>query len=111
MPQPRRGFFQNAARQVQTGGAVSIALRFIRMALSHEQVVTRFHLLGLDPCSPSETEFGKMVTHAEKLSPQEQWATALGFVTLNPPFWRSSLKSSSDPLTKSALFGSTTTRT
>ena len=111
MSQPRRGFFQNAARHVETGGAVCIALRFIRVARSHEQVVTRFNLLGLDPCNPSETEFGKMVTHAEKLSPQEQWATALGFVTLNPPFWRSSLKSSSDPLTKSALFGSTTTRT
>ena len=111
MPQPRRGLFQNAARRIQTGGAVSIALRFIRVARSHEQVVTRFNLLGLDPYSASEAEFGKMVTHAEKLSPQEQWATALGFVTLNPPFWRSSLKSSSDPLTKSALFGSTTTRT
>ena len=23
--------------------------------------------------------------------PQEQWAAALGFVTLKPPFWRSSL--------------------
>ena len=111
MPQPRFGFFQNAARQVQTGGAVSIALRFVRMPRSHELVVTRFHLLGLDPCSASEAEFGEMVVHAEKLSPQEQWATALGFVTLNPPFWRSSLKSSSDPLTKRALFGSTTTRT
>src|SRR6266487_2929293 len=46
-----------------------------------------------------------------KLSPQEQCATAFGFVTLNPPFCRSSLKSSTEPLTKSALFGSTTSRT
>ena len=34
-----------------------------------------------------------------QLSPQEQVAAAFGFVTLNPPFWRSSLKSSSEPLT------------
>src|SRR2546421_6879952 len=53
----------------------------------------------------------KIIGHAAKLSPQEQCATAFGFVTLNPPFCRSSLKSRSDPLTKSALFGSTTTRT
>src|SRR5438477_10269272 len=46
-----------------------------------------------------------------KLSPHEQCATAFGLVTLKPPFCRSSLKSSSEPLTKSALFGSTTTRT
>ena len=111
MSQPCGGVFQNAARRIQKGGAVSIAVRFIRMARSHEKVVTRFNLLSLDPRSASQAEFGKMVTHAEKLSPQEQWATALGFVTLNPPFWRSSLKSSSDPLTKSALLGSTTTRT
>src|SRR5271155_2056062 len=41
--------------------------------------------------------------HAEKLSPHEQCATAFGFVTLKPPFCKSSLKSSSEPLTKSAL--------
>lgn len=39
----------------------------------------------------SQAEDGKIVGHAEKLSPQEQWATALGFDTLKPPFWRSSL--------------------
>jgi hypothetical protein len=49
MPQSRSWFFQNTARRIQTGGAVSIALRFIWVALSYEQVVTRFHLLGLDP--------------------------------------------------------------
>src|SRR2546423_5571210 len=53
----------------------------------------------------------KIIGHAAKLSPQEQCATAFGFVTLNQPFDRSSLKSRSDPLTKSALLGSTTTRT
>src|SRR5437868_504382 len=53
----------------------------------------------------------EIIGHAAKLSPQEQCATAFGLVTLNPPFWRSSLKSSTEPLTKSALLGSITTRT
>src|ERR1700748_98077 len=53
----------------------------------------------------------EIIRHAAKLSPQEQCATAFGFVTLNPPFWRSSLKSRSEPLTNSALFGATTPRT
>src|ERR1700760_695235 len=51
------------------------------------------------------------VDQALKLSPQEQWAAALGLVTLKPPFWRSSLKSIREPETKSALFGSITTLT
>ena len=43
-------------------------------------------------CGPSlDIEEGEVIDHAEKLSPQEQCATAFGFVTLNPPFWRSSL--------------------
>lgn len=29
---------------------------------------------------------GASAPYAEKLSPQEQWATALGLVTLKPPF-------------------------
>src|SRR5207248_9599833 len=33
----------------------------------------------------------KVIGHAAKLSPQEQCATAFGFVTLKPPFCRSSL--------------------
>jgi hypothetical protein len=28
---------------------------------------------------------------ALKLSPHEQWADAVGLVTLKPPFWKSSL--------------------
>src|SRR5215831_2583836 len=67
--------------------------------------------LEIDQRPPLESEKGKVIGHAEKLSPHEQWATAFGFVTLNPPFCKSSLKSSNDPLTNSALFGSTTTRT
>lgn len=37
-----------------------------------------------------DTEDGKGVGHVAKLSPHEQWAEALGLVTLKPPFWRSS---------------------
>src|SRR5205814_8702273 len=51
------------------------------------------------------------VNQAAKLSPHEQCATAFGLVTLKPPFCRSSLKSRTDPLTNSALLGSTTIRT
>src|SRR6266446_5003910 len=67
-----------------------------------------------DPCASSNEQIrceSPAFDQTAKLSPQEQCATAFGFVTLNPPFCRSSLKSSSEPLTKSALFGSTTTRT
>src|ERR1051325_6038934 len=53
----------------------------------------------------------EIIDHAAKLSPHEQCATAFGFVTLNPPFCKSSLKSRTEPLTKSARFGSTTMRT
>ena len=35
---------------------------------------------------PLEIKEGEVINHAEKLSPQEQCATAFGFVTLNPPF-------------------------
>src|SRR5437868_12062140 len=66
---------------------------------------------GIEPGRAGLVEQREEIGHAAKLSPQEQCATAFGFVTLNPPFWRSSLKSSSDPLTKSALLGSITTRT
>jgi len=38
-----------------------------------------------------DAEQGEVIDHAENLSPQEQCATAFGFVTLNPPFCRSSL--------------------
>src|SRR5438046_811291 len=50
----------------------------------------------------------RQVDQAAKLSPQEQWATAFGLVTLKPPFCKSSLKSRTEPLTNNALFGSTT---
>jgi hypothetical protein len=50
-----------------------------------------FDFLGIQPRPAREVEDGEEVGHAEKLSPQEQWATAFGLVTLKPPFWRSSL--------------------
>ena len=59
----------------------------------------------------SRPESGILTGYAAKLSPQEQVTTAFGLVTLNPPLCRSSLKSSSEPLTKRALLGSITTRT
>src|SRR6185312_134776 len=65
----------------------------------------------VEPGSPRFAEEREVIGHAEKLSPQEQCATAFGLVTLKPPFCRSSLKSRTDPLTNSALLGSTTIRT
>src|SRR5438105_15352867 len=66
---------------------------------------------GIEPGRAGLVEQREEIGHAAKLSPQEQCATAFGFVTLNPPFWRSSLKSRSEPLTNSALLGSISTRT
>jgi hypothetical protein len=36
--------------------------------------------------APLQSQECKGIRHAEKLSPQEQCATALGLVTLKPPF-------------------------
>src|SRR3954467_12845979 len=81
------------------------------MLLQRFPVKDFFQCFGIEPRNSRLVEKREIIRHAAKLSPQEQCATAFGFVTLNPPFWRSSLKSRSDPLTKSALLGSTTTRT
>src|SRR5471032_1380425 len=70
-----------------------------------------FECFGVEPRAACLMEQSEVIGHAEKLSPQEQCATAFGLVTLKPPFCKSSLKSRTEPLTKSALFGSTTTRT
>ena len=111
MPQACGGVLQYTARHVQPCGPIPITLSLVGVRCRHECMVPEFYLLGINPRHARDSEFRKVVVHAEKLSPQEQWATAFGFVTLNPPFCKSSLKSSSDPLTKSALLGSTTTRT
>src|SRR3954467_7202864 len=81
------------------------------MLLQRFPVKDFFQCFGIEPRNSRLVEEREIIRHAAKLSPQEQCATAFGFVTLNPPFCRSSLKSRSEPLTKSALFGSTTTRT
>src|ERR1700716_615101 len=81
------------------------------MSVDAELSIFFLELLNVDPRPARQLQQSEVIDHAAKLSPQEQCATAFGFVTLNPPFCRSSLKSSSEPLTKSALFGSTTTRT
>src|SRR5438067_10739797 len=85
--------------------------RFIRMRAAREHTIFFLELVEIEPGLPRLLQQRKVIGHAAKLSPQEQCATALGLVTLKPPFCRSSLKSRSEPLTKSALFGSTTTRT
>src|SRR5471030_1816998 len=83
----------------------------VRVRLQSFLVIRVLQLSGIEPRRLRLIEQSEIIDHAAKLSPQEQCATAFGFVTLNPPFCRSSLKSSRDPLTKSALLGSTTTRT
>src|ERR1017187_5962415 len=76
-----------------------------------ELVIFFLQLFRIEPRPARLLQEREVIDHAAKLSPQEQCATAFGLVTLKPPFCRSSLKSSNDPLTKSALFGSTTTPT
>src|SRR6476620_2720877 len=74
----------------------------IRMKQFTLAKISSLHGFFSDRRTPLDIEEGEVIIHAEKLSPQEQCATAFGFVTLNPPFWRSSLESRSEPLTKSA---------
>src|SRR4051794_14135903 len=83
----------------------------VRMRLQRFRVVNLFQGLAIEPWQMRLVEQREIIGHAAKLSPQEQCATAFGFVTLKPPFCRSSLKSSTEPLTNNALFGSTTIRT
>src|SRR6202011_5257348 len=101
--QPQFWIGQNAIRFVQHG--------HIRMFPASQLVIFLLQLLSIQPGFSRLLQQSEVIGHAAKLSPQEQCATALGLVTLKPPFCRSSLKSRSDPLTKRALFGSTTTRT
>src|SRR4051812_7661820 len=109
--EPPLWILQNLIRFVENGEVAFRAAARIRMLLQRFPVKHFLQRRGIEPRRARLPEQRKKIRHAAKLSPQEQCATAFGFVTLNPPFWRSSLKSRSDPLTKSALFGSTTTRT
>ena len=83
----------------------------IWMRSAGELMIFFLHHVSIQPRQTRLLEEKEEISHAAKLSPQEQCATAFGLVTLNPPFCKSSLKSSNEPLTKSALLGSTTTRT
>src|SRR4029077_8085935 len=87
--------------------------RRARRRLRRKHRLLRANRLHLRRLLNLTTQDSKRRTRSQtaKLSPHEQCATAFGLVTLNPPFCRSSLKSSNEPLTKSALLGSTTTRT
>src|SRR3954453_23537353 len=98
------GFIQ--LREIVSALRVGVGMRVERL-----RVEGVLQLVRIEPGIPRLMEQRKKIGHAAKLSPHEQCGTAFGFVTLNPPFCRSSLKSRTDPLTNNALFGSTTTRT
>ena len=109
-PQPRIGEHTvTFVYFVKFDVAVRAADIWVRSA--RELMIFFLHHVSIQPRQTRLLEEKEEVSHAAKLSPQEQCATAFGLVTLNPPFCRSSLKSSNEPLTKSALLGSTTTRT
>src|SRR6202011_1032139 len=109
MLNPCRGIDEGLKRRINCNQlARSNRIRMERFTFAE---ISSLHGFFSDRGPPLDTKEGEVINHAEKLSPQEQCATAFGFVTLNPPFWRSSLKSSNEPLTNRALFGSTTTRT
>ena len=61
------------------------------MRLQGLPMVRLLQLVRIEPGRARLIEKSEVIDHAAKLSPQEQWATAFGFVTLNPPFCRSSL--------------------
>src|SRR3984893_6140706 len=88
-----------------------VKYRHLGVFPASELVIFLLQLLRIQPRFSRLLQLSKVIGHAAKLSPQEQCATAFGLVTLKPPFYKSSLKARPEPLTKSALFGSTTTRT
>lgn len=63
-------------------------VRMSLQALAVENFLQRFRI---EPGPARLFEKREVIGHAEKLSPQEQCATAFGLVTLKPPFCRSSL--------------------
>ena len=90
--QPQFGFAKGRLRLVEpreTGVLPRLLVGMFRAAQTVERVL---HLLRVEPRAARFAEQGEeILRHAEKLSPHEQCATALGFVTLKPPFCRSSL--------------------
>ena len=92
MPQPRPGFAQGRLRRVEPREIHVLARLLVGVFSAAEAVERLLDALRVEPrparlAEPREEIF----RHAEKLSPHEQCATALGFVTLKPPFCRSSL--------------------
>lgn len=103
-PQPSRRCVA-PREEAQTGrGIAQYAISLLQLRKPHGVSAARIRMrgggctqiafleIGIVGNGPGvDAEQGKSVRHAEKLSPHEQCATALGFVTLNPPFCRSSL--------------------
>src|SRR5882762_9657798 len=110
--EPPLRVLQNLVSLIESGEiALATRRRRVGMALQRLPVVGLLERGGIKPWRARLPQQREVIRHAAKLSPQEQCATAFGLVTLNPPFCRSSLKSRTDPLTNSALLGSTTIRT
>ena len=86
MPEPEGTREEDAPGLVQASERIRIPACAVRMARWRKFAVARVNGLRLDRGSPRKPELREGVCHAEKLSPQEQWATAFGLVTLNPPF-------------------------
>jgi len=90
MPQAFRGFAKGLPRGVDPGECGIGTSRRIGMMLRAEAVKSFFQRVRIQPRRPWDAEDGEVVRHAEKLSPQEQWASAFGLLTLKPPFCKSS---------------------
>src|ERR1043166_6516140 len=97
MVQSTFGILQDLMGLIQTrkasvrcvcGGGARSGLRMCPQCLLMVRVL---QLIRVEPGCVWLIEKGEVIDHAAKLSPHEQWPTAFGFVTLNPPFCRSSL--------------------
>ena len=95
--QPSFGILQHLIGLVQTrkgcvrcacAGPARLSVRVRQQGLL---MIGVLQLIRIEPGCAWLIEKSEVIDHAAKLSPQEQWATAFGFVTLNPPFCRSSL--------------------
>jgi hypothetical protein len=91
MPQPRARIAQRVVSGVEFRKIDRRILRDIGMMRRREHVEFFLQLAGIEPWTARLVENSKVIGHAAKLSPQEQWATAFGLVTLKPPFCKSSL--------------------
>ena len=95
--QPPFGILQDLIGLIQirkgcVRGAGGAAARLsVRMCLQGLLMIRLLQLIRIEPGRARLIEKSEVIDHAAKLSPQEQWATAFGFVTLKPPFCRSSL--------------------